>query len=390
MTRMLTTLVVLAGLVLAGVPQPAEAQPAAHEINVILPLTGPAAFLGTEESAALNLAQEVVNRAGGIKGRPIRFVVQDDGSVPQNSVQLLAGLVAKKAPIVIGSAIAATCSAMMPVVEKGPVVYCLSPIIQPANGSYAFTVAIAPKDFEPMMVRYARSRGWTRIGIITSIDATGQAMEKELDAALQGPDERAVRIVAREHFSNADISVAAQVARVKAQDPQVIFSFSAGTSFGTLLRGLKDGGLEQLPVFGAAGNMVHAQLEQYGALLPKELFFFTAGGTAPDPFANPRVRDAQRVYFDAFKTAGLRPGQASTVAWDSAMIVVEALRNLGADASSQQIRDYIEQVRGFAGVAGLYDFRAFEHRGLGPNATVAYRWDPARRDFVVVPQPAPR
>ena len=73
-----------------------------YEINVITPLTGIGAFIGKNEAAALGLLEKSVNDAGGVRGRQIKFVVQDDQSNPQVSVQLLNGLIAKKVPIVSG------------------------------------------------------------------------------------------------------------------------------------------------------------------------------------------------------------------------------------------------------------------------------------------------
>lgn len=373
---------------IAAAPAATLSQPTPYEINVILPTTGPAAFLGSSEAKAYGVAQEAINRSGGIKGRPVRFVVADDASVPANSVQLLNGLVAKKAPLVMGSAILATCSAMEPIADRngGPVMYCLSPLLQPPNGSFAFSAAVAPKDFEPMMARYARAHGWNRIAVLNSIDATGQQMENEFDSVLKTADGSGLQIVAREHFTGSDVSVGAQVAQIKAQNPQVILSFAAGAAFGTLLRGLHDGGLE-VPVIGAAGNMVSSQLAQYQAFVPKELYFFVSGGFAPNPYAPAAVKNAERTYFDAFRAAGIEPGIAEGISWDTAWLAVSALRSLGADASAQQVRDYLEHLHNWAGVLGTYDFTQSPHRGIGPSATVAYRWDPDKRTFAVVPLP---
>src|ERR1700722_17634087 len=87
---------------LAGLPGPSgAAEP--YEINVILSLTGFAAFAGKEIVDALHLVEDEVNNTGGIQGRPIKFAISDDTSNPQVTVQLMTALVAKRAPIVIGS-----------------------------------------------------------------------------------------------------------------------------------------------------------------------------------------------------------------------------------------------------------------------------------------------
>ena len=49
-----------------------------YEINVILPLTGNIAFVGTTQQQSLKALEAYVNRTGGINGRPLSFVISDD------------------------------------------------------------------------------------------------------------------------------------------------------------------------------------------------------------------------------------------------------------------------------------------------------------------------
>ena len=113
-------------------------------------------------------------------------------------------------------------------------------------------------------------------------------------------------------------------------------TWTTGTPFGTVLRGIHDVGYDG-PVTAGNGNMAFAQLSQYTAFLPKELYFpgrraLSETGTLPGP-----VRDAQAVYFKAFASIGVKPDFASNIAWDPTMIVVGALQQLGPDASGSAI-----------------------------------------------------
>ncbi len=100
--RLVLGLLCLAATCLTLTP-PAGAQPAPYEVYAILSLTGSAAFLGTKEQQALAILEGVVNKGGGIGGRPVRFVVQDDTSNPQTGVQIANALIAKNVPAIIGS-----------------------------------------------------------------------------------------------------------------------------------------------------------------------------------------------------------------------------------------------------------------------------------------------
>ena len=111
----------------------------------------------------------------------------------------------------------------------------------------------------------------------------------------------------------------------------------------------------------------------------------TPEGTGPGP-----IRDAQTRYFNGFKAIGVKPDFGNNLSWDPTMIVVDALRALGPDASADQIRNWIANLHSWAGINGIYDFRAGDQRGVGQNAAVVHRWDPAKGDFVVMSRPGGR
>ncbi|MBN9409257.1 MAG: ABC transporter substrate-binding protein [Burkholderiales bacterium] len=91
MTRRLTTLAA-AALVAAGAYGPAAAQQQGVTdteivIGDILPLTGPPALLGVAHNLGVKAAVAEVNAAGGINGRRLRLVSEDDGYVPSRTIQ---------------------------------------------------------------------------------------------------------------------------------------------------------------------------------------------------------------------------------------------------------------------------------------------------------------
>jgi len=69
------------------------------------------------------------------------------------------------------------------------------------------------------------------------------------------------------------------------------------------------------------------------------------------------------------------------------MIVVNALRHFGPDATADQIRSYILGLHGWAGVEGIYDFSDREQRGVGSNAVFIAAWDPAKKDWMALSRP---
>src|SRR5579863_4158593 len=87
------------------------------EINVILSTTGYAAFLGRFQVQGLGMAESTINAAGGIAGRPVKFVINDDQSSPQVAVQLASALLAKGVTAILGPALVSSCQAIQPLVK---------------------------------------------------------------------------------------------------------------------------------------------------------------------------------------------------------------------------------------------------------------------------------
>ena len=357
------------------------------EINAIVPLTGGGAFLGQAYLQGFTALETVVNKGGGIQGHPIKFVYSDSQTNPQVSLQLVNGLIAKHVNAFIDGAPAGVCSASIPiVVNTGPVDYCLSPGVHPPARSFVFSSNVSTDDLGKTLLRYFRERGWLRIAVISSTDTTGQDFDRQLDGALALPENRSLQVLVHEHFAPTDLSVAAQMARIKGTSPQVLVTWSTGTPFGTLLHGIIDAGIE-VPVSSTSANELRGQMSAYTEILPKELYF--PGPLAITPPAGVRgpVRNAQDLYFRTFHAMGVNPDLAHALIWDPALILVDALRHLGPAASAVQIRDYILALRNWPGINGIYDFTTGDQRGIGVNAVAVQRWDAAKNDWVQVSRP---
>ena len=377
MRKLIAGLTLSLGAALAALPAGAQTP---YEIHVMLALTGGGAFLGQAEQKSLQLAEKVVNETGGIQGTPVKFTFHDDQTSPQVAVQVANEILATKPQVLLGSSIVATCSAIGPLMQSGPVEYCFSPGIHPSGGSYVFTASVSTHDLAIALVRYFRMKGWTKLAIMTSTDASGQDAENNLKEVVAMPEnkDKGVTIVQNPHINTSDVSVTAQIERVKAANPQAFIAWSTGAPVATVFRGIQQAGLD-IPVGTTDGNMTYAQMNQFAAFLPKRLYIPASQWVAlenPTIKLDPAVEKAQQAYYKVFKDAGLQPEVSSELAWEPAMIVVEALRKLGTKADARQIRDYIAHLKGFAGVNGIYDFTKTAQRGLDIDNAVVTTWNP--------------
>ena len=379
--RRYLALAVFGALPFAFVPAPGAAAGASYQFDVIIPLSGAGAFTAASQQKALLALETVVNKDGGIAGRPVHFNFLDDQSNPQVSLQLANQALAKKPAVVMGSSLGALCKAMIPAFANGPVEYCFSPVISPPPGGYVFSAGVSGSDLIVASMRYMRMRGWKRFATLNTTDASGQIADNEIANTLKLPENKDLVMVANEHFNQSDTSVSAQVTKIKSASPQALIVWSPGTPFGTALHAIQDVGLD-VPVMTTSANMIVAQMKSYGSYLPKEVYFQGTRYIAGVPDA--KDLKVMQTFSAAMKANGIPQDFQAGIAWDPAMIVIDALRKLGPSASSADLHAYIEKLTAYVGITGTYDFRDGNQRGLTVNDLLIMRWDNDKSDFVAV------
>jgi branched-chain amino acid transport system substrate-binding protein len=377
---LLGTLVLSLAAATAGAAAPATGEP--YTIEAILPLTGVSAYSGQLHAQAMRVYESVANAGGGVRGRPVHFDILDDQSNPVVAVQLENQILAKNPAVFLGSAYVAACAAEAPLIlNKSTVEFCVSPgLLTKQKNVFASSIAITY--ITRGTLKFMRDRGLTRVGLIVANDATGQAADALALSEFAQPENKSLQLVANERFNPSDISVSAQVARVKAAKPQALAIYATGTAFGNVLRALSDSGLN-VPIVTSAVNMNETQLEGYAAFMPTELVFNAAQAYAREQVRSGPLRAAIDEYYNGFRAQGLTPSPESPLSWDPAKIVVATLRALGTDATGDQVADYISNLHDFAGASGIYDFRNSDHHGLTDSALVWVRWQPTQKTFVV-------
>jgi branched-chain amino acid transport system substrate-binding protein len=357
------------------------------EIGVILPLSGTASFIGAEQQQALAALETTVNKSGGINGRPLKFDIVDDQSNPQVSLQLARTLIDKHVSAILGPTLAASCAAVAPFVENtGPVQYCLSNAARPAPGSYVYSSLFSTRDMVAVAVRYFRQRGLTKIAYIVSTDTTGRDAETAITDVLTLPENHNMSVVASEHFATTDISVAAQIARIKTAQPQALIAWAAGSPAGTLFHGTFDAGLD-IPTLTSPGNLNYAWAKQFARFLPKEAYFSAIPYFARDAITDRPTIAALDTFSSALTADNVKPDQIHASAWDPALIVIAAYKKLGVNATPARLRAYMSGISDWTGIMGRYDFRVIPQRGIGEKAVVVARWDPDKQTWIGVTLP---
>jgi branched-chain amino acid transport system substrate-binding protein len=359
-----------------------------YDINVVVPLTGGAAFVGQGQKDTLLALADQINGNGGIGGEKLNFIFQDDQTQPQVAVQLTSQVLGSQPAVVMGSSLVAMCLAMAPLMANGPVQYCLSPGIHPKAG-YVYSTSSESTDQIAAVVRYFRMKGWTKIATLDTTDASGQDGDRSIAAVMQYPENKdTMQLIMQEHFNPSDVSVAAQLARIKGSGAQAIIAWTTGAPAATVFRGMAQEGID-LPVSPTSGNQTFAAMKQWQAFLPKNLILGSAiyPPHPPSVKLDPRVEAAQQAMEATLAKRGLKADNMVATSWDAGLIVAEGLRKLGASATAAQMRDYIDNLTDFAGVDGIYDFKKFPQRGLGAQSSTVTAYDPKTESWVWLSQP---
>lgn len=384
--RRLACTAALVALVTAGVA-PVKAADDTVDLPTLLEVSGPAAFIGKETLVSMQLLADIVNAHGGIRGKKVHVALQDTTSTPSVAVQLLTQAISKHVQATFGPTFTADCNALAPLIANGPVVSCFSPGVHPPAGSFMFSGGVGSDSMALSIATYFRDKHWNRVAIISSTDASGQDFEENFNKVLALPVNSVLHLVGREHFAVSDLSVQAQIERIKAANPQAVIVWTAGTGLGVALRGVHDVGLDA-PIMAGNANMVHAQLAGYDGFLPKTLLFPGILGITPLASSPAAVKAAQNQFASAYATTGNKPDLPGALGWDPAHLLLDAYAAIGWNATAEQLRTWIVSQHSWAGINGVYDFAKYPQRGIGPDSCVITQWNAAAHDFVAVSGPA--
>ncbi|MBD5635457.1 MAG: ABC transporter substrate-binding protein, partial [Candidatus Eremiobacteraeota bacterium] len=109
-------------LVAASVPVAVNAAPEPILVGAILSITGLYAPLGEPQRNGLMLAERDINAHGGIGGRPVHFIIQDDEGKADTASQLATSLIGQNVAALIGGSLTPTSIAISRVASAAKVV----------------------------------------------------------------------------------------------------------------------------------------------------------------------------------------------------------------------------------------------------------------------------
>ena len=309
-------------------------------------LTGSTATFGISARNGIDLAVEEVNAAGGVLGRPVKVIVEDDAGKPEEAAAAVTKLVNQDRVIAVVGEVASTRSlAGARVCQPAGV-----PMVTPAStnpqvtevGDFVFRTCFIDPFQGTVMAKFARDHlKVERVAILRDIKndySVGLAdFFKKTFTQLGG------KLVGDESYSEGDTDFRAQLTNLKATNPQALFVPGYYTEVGLIARQAREKGLT-VPLMGGDGWDSPKLAEIAGESV--EGCFFSNHYTVES--TEPRVKEFVKSYKAQYSEV---PDAMAALGYDAAKILFNALATAGS-TDAKAIRDALAATEDFTGVTG--------------------------------------
>lgn len=224
------------------------------KVGAIIPLTGPFASYGEPVRDGMMLAIEEINKGGGINGKKVKLIIEDDTGDPKNAVNAFSKLVSvDKVPIVLGPLSSGSSMATAPIAEKSNVVQLSTLAGIPAlTNAGDFVFRIYPSSEEG--ARFAAQKAIEKfkpkkIAILYMNNPFGESARK---IYLEAAKNAGIKVVSAEAFQDGEKDFSSQISKVKQEAPDILFCSAYWQDGANILVKLHELGVK-IPVVGEDG-----------------------------------------------------------------------------------------------------------------------------------------
>jgi len=309
-------------------------------------LTGDTATFGQSTDRGIRMAVDEINAAGGVLGRSLEVVSEDDRSVTEEARTAVQKLIQRDEVVaVLGEVASSRSLAAAPEAQRAGV-----PMISPAStnpkvtevGDYVFRTCFIDPFQGAVMARFAfEELKARRVAILFDFkqDYSVGLAEFFRKTFLELGGE----IVADERYTSGDIEFRAQLTTIRAAKPDAVFVPGYYTELGLIAKQARELGLT-VPLLGGDGWDSAKTLEIGGDAV--EGYYFSNHYAADSD--SPKVQDFVRRYEARF---GSKPDAMAALGYDAAGILADALRRAGT-TEGPKLRDAIAATKDYEGVTG--------------------------------------
>jgi branched-chain amino acid transport system substrate-binding protein len=354
---------------------------APYPIGFVTDLTGRMSDMGIANKRGMEIAVEAVNAAGGVNGRLLKPVIYDGESDPSKSVIHTKKVIdVDKVIITTSYNLSGSTMASIQTAEAGKTVLfsaSASEKIWIPTKQWVFNVV--PRQWEasiPLLIEVLQQKGAKKIAYIYIDSTYGQTGNETFERAVK---EMKFTPAIVEKYAPGTTDVAPQITHIKAAAADGILITGNLADTVMVIKNARD--------MGFTGPIV----SDYAIVGPE---FINLGGkyvegivttslkalvAAELPADDPQKKVAMALYNEYIKRYGAFSLYAGHM-WDQIYLIVEALKKVDPklDPTKEadlvkiraQLRDNLEQIKGFVGQNGLFNYSPDNHNGLPPRCYV--------------------
>jgi ABC-type branched-subunit amino acid transport system substrate-binding protein len=335
-----------------------------------LGLTGYGSITDGHWRDGLTIAIDAVNEKGGVLGKKLKLVYEDNKSTPQQAVVVYRKMMSEdKAQVFDSGCISAGNFAAASFVTKAKLPMFLCSILPrlPDEQKWAFSFLPPPKFEVDARYEYLKTKTSIRkVGILGDPSPYGTIMR---NIAVEEAKGFGIEIVANESYQQDDADFSVQIGRINAAGAGAIIMIGQGNAVITTANNIKQLGLSKLLLLSSINER---DLVLSAGKILGDQFMFPAPliQVAQDDrsvITNPTTRAAADEFFKRMKAkfGDIDPAQSSR-AWDSLMMMAKAME-MAKSTDGEKVRDAMEKIGHYDGAGASYDFSATQHVGVTKN-----------------------
>ena len=349
------------------------------KIGLITDKVGPAKAYAEPVAQGAVYAVKEINAKGGLLGRQVELLVEDDQGKPDVSATAARKLVDAGAAFILSVSLTpATQQAQSVTLETK------TPHLTPSNSGDTLTTQIANPNFwqtGPLastqiatLLSYARNKNYKRVALVTENSALGQLTNQFFKAGLE---KSGIQIVSEEVVPGGSTTADPQMQKVRAANPEALFMTGVSTPENALiLRSYRQLGMKT-PILANYNMSVPVYSSVAKGLLDGVVFV-----DAFDP-----AKPATQRFIDAYKKdTGNDPYNLNGYGYDGVMLVADAIKRAGG-TDKAKVRDAMQSTKGFSGVMGgvdaTYGFADGKRTGFDSNGMVVRVYEGDKQGKVV-------
>ena len=213
------------------------------KVYAFLQMTGSNALSGIESSASCEVAKKIINENGGFNGQELVIEYFDTQGSPEEAVKLANQFIeAEDCDVIIGSVNSNECLAALPYVNDAEILsFGLGTAASwmDLGMEYVYRCTMNNALAAPLTVSIAQDMGYSKVGILCSQD---EASVSTAEVFIGLCEESGIEVTAFEKYDTGDVDYSAQIAKIIASEPDVVYVCLGGYETGSAIKQTREGG----------------------------------------------------------------------------------------------------------------------------------------------------